>query len=86
MMTQYFPIIVEQESNGTFSAWVAGLPGLYRSGYRDGREAGYSPCTRHDHWRHDVDSSLECSKCHGNRSSAGSIWGRSLDMVDDKHA
>jgi hypothetical protein len=26
MMTQYFPIIVEQESNGTFSAWVAGLP------------------------------------------------------------
>ena len=29
MMTQYFPIIVEQESNGTFSAWVAGLPGVY---------------------------------------------------------
>ena len=28
-MTQYFPIIVEQESNGTFSAWVAGLPGVY---------------------------------------------------------
>ena len=28
MMTQYFPIIVEQESNGTFSAWVAGLPGV----------------------------------------------------------
>jgi hypothetical protein len=24
MMTQYFPIIVEQESNGTCSAWVAG--------------------------------------------------------------
>jgi hypothetical protein len=24
MMTQYFPVIVEQESNGTFSAWVAG--------------------------------------------------------------
>jgi hypothetical protein len=29
MMTQYFPIIVEQESNGTCSAWVAGLPGVY---------------------------------------------------------
>jgi len=28
-MTQYFPIIVERESNGTFSAWVAGLPGVY---------------------------------------------------------
>jgi predicted RNase H-like HicB family nuclease len=31
-MTQYFPIIVEQESNGTFSAWVAGLPGVYAAG------------------------------------------------------
>ena len=29
MMTQYFPIIVEQESNGTCSAWVAGLSGVY---------------------------------------------------------
>ena len=28
-MTQYFPIIVEQETNGGFSAWVAGLPGVY---------------------------------------------------------
>jgi predicted RNase H-like HicB family nuclease len=28
-MTQYFPVIVEQEINGTFSAWVAGLPGVY---------------------------------------------------------
>ena len=28
-MTQYFPIVVEQEDNGTFSAWVAGLPGVY---------------------------------------------------------
>ena len=28
-MTQYFPIVVEEESNGTFSAWVAGLPGVY---------------------------------------------------------
>jgi predicted RNase H-like HicB family nuclease len=28
-LTQYFPIIVEQESNGTFSVWVAGLPGVY---------------------------------------------------------
>ena len=29
IMTQYFPVIVEQESNGTFSAWVAGLQGVY---------------------------------------------------------
>ncbi|MBI2833234.1 MAG: type II toxin-antitoxin system HicB family antitoxin [Acidobacteria bacterium] len=28
-MTQHFPVIVERESNGTFSAWVAGLPGVY---------------------------------------------------------
>ena len=28
-MTQYFSIVIEQESNGTFSAWVAGLPGVY---------------------------------------------------------
>ena len=28
-MTQYFPIIIERESNGTFSAWAAGLPGVY---------------------------------------------------------
>ena len=28
-MTQYFPIVIEEESNGTFSAWVAGLPGVY---------------------------------------------------------
>lgn len=28
-MTQHFSVIVEQEGNGTFSAWVAGLPGVY---------------------------------------------------------
>jgi predicted RNase H-like HicB family nuclease len=28
-MTQHFPVVVERESNGTFSAWVAGLPGVY---------------------------------------------------------
>jgi predicted RNase H-like HicB family nuclease len=28
-MTEYFPVVVERESNGTFSAWVAGLPGVY---------------------------------------------------------
>jgi predicted RNase H-like HicB family nuclease len=28
-MTQYFPVVVEREDNGTFSAWVAGLPGVY---------------------------------------------------------
>lgn len=31
-MTQYFPVVVERESNGTFSAWVAGLPGVYAAG------------------------------------------------------
>jgi predicted RNase H-like HicB family nuclease len=28
-MTQYFPVVIERESNGTFSAWIAGLPGVY---------------------------------------------------------
>ena len=28
-MTQHFPIVIERESNGTWSAWVAGLPGVY---------------------------------------------------------
>ena len=28
-MTMHCPVIVEHESNGTFSAWVAGLPGVY---------------------------------------------------------
>jgi predicted RNase H-like HicB family nuclease len=28
-MTQHYPIVVEREANGTFSAWVAGLPGVY---------------------------------------------------------
>ena len=28
-MTQHFPIVIEHEANGTWSAWVAGLPGVY---------------------------------------------------------
>ena len=28
-MTMHYPVIVERESNGTFSAWVADLPGVY---------------------------------------------------------
>ena len=28
-MTTYFPVVIEEESNGTFSAWVVGLPGVY---------------------------------------------------------
>jgi predicted RNase H-like HicB family nuclease len=28
-VTNYFPVVIEQESNGTFSAWVVGLPGAY---------------------------------------------------------
>ena len=26
---EYYPVIVEQETNGTWSAYVAGLPGVY---------------------------------------------------------
>ena len=29
MTAEYFPVVIEQETNGTFSAWVAGLPGVY---------------------------------------------------------
>ena len=28
-MIRYFPVVIEQETNGTFSAWVAGVPGVY---------------------------------------------------------
>jgi predicted RNase H-like HicB family nuclease len=28
-VTQHFPIVIEREANGTWSAWVAGLPGVY---------------------------------------------------------
>jgi predicted RNase H-like HicB family nuclease len=28
-MTQHYSIVVERETNGTFSAWVAGVPGVY---------------------------------------------------------
>jgi predicted RNase H-like HicB family nuclease len=28
-MTEYFPVVIEQEENGTYSAWVAGVPGVY---------------------------------------------------------
>ena len=28
-MTEHYPVVVEREENGTFSAWVAGLPGVY---------------------------------------------------------
>ncbi|MEO6222597.1 MAG: type II toxin-antitoxin system HicB family antitoxin [Vicinamibacterales bacterium] len=28
-MTQHYSVVVERDSNGTFSAWVAGLPGVY---------------------------------------------------------
>ena len=28
-MTEHYPVVVEREDNGTFSAWVAGLPGVY---------------------------------------------------------
>lgn len=28
-MIEHYPVVVERETNGTFSAWVAGLPGVY---------------------------------------------------------
>ena len=28
-MREYFPVVIEREDNGTYSAWVAGLPGVY---------------------------------------------------------
>ncbi len=28
-MIQHYSVVVERELNGTFSAWVAGLPGVY---------------------------------------------------------
>jgi len=28
-MTQHFPIAIEREANGSVSAWVVGLPGVY---------------------------------------------------------
>ena len=28
-MIEHYPVVVERESNGTFSAWVAGMPGVY---------------------------------------------------------
>lgn len=28
-MTEYYPVVVEREDNGTYSAWVAGVPGVY---------------------------------------------------------
>lgn len=28
-MTQFYSVVVEREDNGSFSAWVAGLPGVY---------------------------------------------------------
>jgi predicted RNase H-like HicB family nuclease len=28
-MAEYFPVVVEREENGTFSAYIVGLPGVY---------------------------------------------------------
>ena len=28
-MIEHYPVVVERESNGTFSAWVEELPGVY---------------------------------------------------------
>lgn len=29
MTMEYFPVVIEREDNGTYSAWIAGLPGVY---------------------------------------------------------
>jgi len=29
MTAEYFPVVIERESNGSYSAWIAGLPGVY---------------------------------------------------------
>lgn len=29
MTPRFFPVVIERESNGTYSAWIAGLPGVY---------------------------------------------------------
>ena len=29
MTAEYFPVVIERESKGSYSAWVAGLPGVY---------------------------------------------------------
>ena len=31
-MTTYLPVVIEEEAKGTFSAWIAGLPGVYAVG------------------------------------------------------
>jgi predicted RNase H-like HicB family nuclease len=28
-VSDYFPVVIEREDNGTYSAWVAGVPGVY---------------------------------------------------------
>lgn len=28
-MTQHYSVVVEREANGSFSAWVPGMPGVY---------------------------------------------------------
>lgn len=32
MTPQFLPVIIERETNGSYSAWVAGLPGVYAAG------------------------------------------------------
>ena len=44
MTAEYYPVIVEQETNGTWSAYVAGLPGVYAAAdtATDAKRAGVS--------------------------------------------
>lgn len=50
-MTHYFPVVIEEESNGTFSAWVAGLPGVYAAAdsYAQARRAIRRAAAAHLH-------------------------------------
>lgn len=38
-MTSHYPVVLEHEANGTVSAFVVGLPGVYASADTEGRAA-----------------------------------------------
>ena len=42
-MTQHYPVVVERENNGTFSAWVAGLAWCLCRGGHGGRGKACHP-------------------------------------------
>ncbi len=42
-MTRHFPVVLEHESNGTVSAYVVGLPGVFAAA-----DSGPAECRRSD--------------------------------------